>query len=475
MSYLVHKVPSFDAGMVSAFPMTIVNQQPESSEGHTKKLYNMDFKRIPGQLNKRPGTSKVFDPVTNTITGIHEYARTDTGRRYLVASHDTNIQYWDTEWIDIKTDLTAGKMAFINFANQLIFSNGEDSMYRWDGDNLHEIEDGPEAKYLAEFRGRLFAAGISDDKLLLKSSHPGDPILWDPHEAGSRAFEVYVSPDDGQKITGIMALDDYLLIGKERNLYGLFGTTTEDFGMFPIEHTTGVGSHWSMKSIRGAAYFVGSDGAIYQLRSGEPLKRISDPVNDYIDQVDLTIIDYARAAVFRGDQYIVSLPTDYDEYITLLFDTTTGRWAEWSIEMSHTGESVIEDRVYFTEPEGNQILRLYEGKLDDHDDSPVEAELETQDFHFGSIGIEKEIRTVFLRFRQTDVPTHINFYWKTDLMFDWSNPNVLFVGAGDGYFSFRVPLGLTNCREFRMKLENSEDKDMIPLGADIVFLVKEVE
>lgn len=479
-SHILHRIPSFDSGMVSAYPISIIPQELEGSVGLTSRLYNVDFGRLPGQISKRPGVSETLSPAGEAILGLKEYKRTDSGEKYILQANNDKVQFWDgTSWDDIKTGQTPGTNYSFSVAQHLVdgvllaVANYEDDSFLWDGSEVNTPVDMPKAKYLVEFRNRLIAAGIKDYPLRLDAADPGFPTVWDPMEDGYSAFQTFVGASDGQDITGLLALDDFLLIGKEKKLYGMFGTTTKDFAIFPVDFATGVGSHWSMESIRGDAYFVGNDGHIYKIRPGEQLTRLSDPIKDLIDKVELDQLHKARAIVYKGDQYIVSLPLPEDKRLTLMLDTTEGRWTVWSVEFGEVTDT-MGDEVLFSKPDGKDVLKLDSTEYSD-EGTPIEMEVISQGLHFGSIGIEKEIRTLFLRFRQTAEAITVLLEYRTSMTGSWCRPLRLPVEAGEGYTTFKIPIGATNCREFQFKIANVEDADLILLGADITYTVKEVE
>jgi len=473
---IIYRIPSFGAGMAPAYPMTALGQTPEEGAGVTYSLKNIDFGKIPGQIGKRPGTTKLYVPTGESIDGLFEFKRTDTGEKYLLAFNDGNMQYWDDGWTTAKSGLETGvKFECRTFANRVAVTNGIDDPFLWDGSSDDEPDQFPKAKFLAEFRLRLMAAGMPDEPLMLQSSHPGDPELWDPDEDGSAAFMAFVSPDDGQRITGLLGLDDFLLIGKEESLYGLFGTTRQDFSIFPVDFTTGVGSHWSMKAIMGAAFFVGGEGDIYRLLPGEPPTEISAPVRSLLEGADRENMDRARAFVYQNRYYVVGVPLLDNNRVTLVFDVREGRWAEWTIPTGEIAQATIDDntRVVFTKPEGSQIWRLDKESSKD-DDEPVESVVQTHTISFGAEGIEKDISNVFITFREHE-DAIIYFSYRTDRKPEWSHEIPLNLQEGSGYVTFKVPIGETNCRELEFKLESVDATEFFLLNSRITYMMKEVE
>lgn len=477
--YDIYHIPSLDRGMAPAFPMTVMPQEPEGGQGYTKLLKNVMFPRVPGQIEKRPASKEVLAPTDSEVLGAFEFIKKPDEESYIVAAHGNKLQYWDDGWSDIKDELTeAEHYDFRTFDNRLVVVNGQDDSFLWDGNEVTEPDDFPKAKFLSEYKGRLVVAGDPDEPVKLSVSHPQNPNLWDPTELGSLALEIFVSPDDGQKITGLMGMDDFVLIGQEHQLYGLFGTTTQDFAIYKVDPSVGVGSHKSMANIHGIAFFVDSRGNVYRYERGELPQRVSEPVDNIIkENVDTDYIHKARAFVMDSDFYVVSLPTGEDSRITLIYDTMENRWAQWDLEIgepfyTHEGRERVE--AYFTPAGGEKFLKLDKDKFEDEDESPVEMSVQSLDMHFGHPGTEKEVRTLFMRFRLTGDYHPFKLYYKVDGG-DWSRPLRHELPEKEGYVTVSFPIGVTNCREFEFRLDSEEPLDIKVLDCLITYSVKEVE
>ena len=471
---MIYQIPSFDAGMMSAVPMTSLPQETEGGEGFTKVLKNIILGKIPGQVKKRDGTKKVLEPTDAPIKAGYEFIRTDTQDKYLIIVAGDKLLYWDDGWEEITDGLEGDVFDFLTIANKVAIVSDKDDPMLWDGESLETPSDFPKSKYLDVFRLRVIAAGDPDDPLKLSVSHPGDPTDWDETEAGSSAFFVYISPDDGQRITGVLALDDFVMIGKERNIYGMFGTTTEDFAIFPVDSTVGVGSHRALKNISETAYFPNRKGEIFRLRSGSRAERISDPISDLIDEkVDTDNIDKTTAFVVDDYIYVISLPTK-DSRLTLCFDTRQEKWFLWDLEVG-TSFEVWDSKgeIYFSKPEGEELIRLTKGSTTDEGES-IDMLVQTPEIHFGLPGVEKEVRTLFLRFRKPEVTASFDLFYRVNSE-EWSNPINQILPEGEGYWTVRVPIGKQNVREFEIKIQNDTEEDITLLDANIVYFAKEVE
>jgi len=468
------RVPALDEGMVSAFPITIVPQE----EGYTRKLFNMDFDEVQGLIRKRPGLKK-RQSFGSTINGLWEYKEPESQEIYIIVGQGSELVYI-SEFGESTTTLKSGLDSegffdFTELGGQLLIVNGKDDSMVWDGSSLDEPEEFPKGKYLTEFRFRAVTAGMQDDPLVLRVSHPGDPTMWDPGEEGSRAFEVYTG--DSQPITGLAQLDDFVLIGKERSLHALTGTTTEDFAVFPLDRNIGLGSHWAARVMRNVVYFPDKYGGIYRLESGAMPEKISTPVKDYIDKVDWPNIHKATAVIFQRHQYVLSLPHKDGGYMTLAYDTVRDRWRSWDTHMKVSAllHHEQEGTFHFVKPsEEGSVYQLETDSVNDGGE-PIESELETIEYHMGAPEQEKEINNLYLGIWCTKEPTDLTVYYSLDKS-DWEwVANESIAGNKGDYKKIRIPIG-KSCRSIQFKIENkSKDQNLRILDMVITFLPRELE
>ena len=209
-------------------------------------------------------------------------------------------------------------------------SNGTNTVDRMTKRSMVGGYDAVSGKFLENFRGRLVLFGDESNPNLLRGSHSGDPTLWDPHARGSNAFELFVGPDDGSRVTGVLEFRDVgLLIGKDDSLYGLFGYTRANFVVDVLDSQKGVVSHGSMGYIRPYAFFVSHDG-IYRYSSGTIPENITIPIQEIFDEeVDLNRLEEVTACVIER-KYIVTLPAVEGDDIVLVYYVDGERWSRWT-------------------------------------------------------------------------------------------------------------------------------------------------
>ena len=473
------KIMALDSGMVSAFPVTIIPQE----QGFTRMLYNFDFDEIAGVVRKRHGVRQLYDPLPAAIKGSYQFLKDGIVPLYITAvgAKVKSASSLGT-WSDISpagwNSATAETCDFASLLGLLVVSDGVNQPFKWDGTTATVLTNMPKAKYIVEFGGRIFAAGISTDSLILRGSDVGDPNLWDPDDITGNALEIYPGGDGA--ITSITTIEDVILIGKKYSLHMLVGHTVYDFQIIPIDATIGVGSHWTVKHIRGKAYFVSSEGEIFSIEAGTRPERLSGVIQDIIRTVNLDRIDEARAAVMEKYNYVVTLPTGTDGFITLIYDIIGKRWRVSDLNI---GSSAVSEEVLgycFSYPAGKQLFTLDPDTNMDHRDDRtyvIPAYLDTLEYHCGFPEAEKDINNLWLGVWQGD--KEYTFY--VEAKFDggeWELLTPLGItvpASSNNYKRIKIPIGRT-CYNIQFRIENNGLDDPIRLLDMLIsYLPKEVE
>ncbi len=117
-------------------------------------------------------------------------------------------------------------------------------------------------KYVAWHRNRML---VADDEAIYYS-RDGHPEAFD-----AEAIK-YVNRKDGQKLTGIWALnEDTLLIGKTHSMYVLRGADPETWVLDILFQDVGVTSHMSLTIVDGVARWWSPSGPVEWDQSGAPV------------------------------------------------------------------------------------------------------------------------------------------------------------------------------------------------------------
>lgn len=331
----------------------------------------------------------------------------------------------------------------------------------------HEAVKG---KFMIEYRLRAVVADGSQIRL----SHTGDPHLWSPYKAGSNAVETYVSPDDGEEISGLLNMGDGgVLIGKPNGLYGLFGYKRQNFVIDQLDPNVGVASHRSMAFLRPYGYFVGQDG-VYRVEPGGIPARISAPIQELYDElVDKERLEEATGYIKNG-LYIVSLPTKDGESTTFCWNTRQENIALWDepsamVDVIHTSEG-----VRFAKKGYNNILQVVPGKLIDYNEHPIEAEYLSVELDVHNPLVEKDINDLYVVFRCEDEPYEVEVAVYVDGQLSVKPVRETVTGVKDRQFVLRVPVGRT-ARFMEVSIKNNQEgQQFTPMAMYYTFQVKDV-
>lgn len=276
-----------------------------------------------GSVEKRGGTLLVGNDTGSTkITGLSSWQEND-GTKWLFSTTGTNLRYLNsTTWDTLDSGFTTGlDTEFVVADNKLYIFNGTDNVHSYDGASV-ALNSGltdlgssiPTAKYAVWWKNYMFMCGES---ILSGTKYPsrvwfsniGDADTW---TTGTDYFDVGF--DDGQKITGIGILDQWLVIFKERSIYILSGSGPADWklsgtvnNLVNVANSVGCVSHRSIVQVGNDLWFMSQDG-IRSLRKNEnganPLYGlVSGNIQGTIDSLNKGALSKTCATFFNNKVY----------------------------------------------------------------------------------------------------------------------------------------------------------------------------
>ena len=196
--------------------------------------------------------------------------------------------------------------------------------------NVDETQ-GPKAKYILKFKDRIILAGIDGDpsRVLISARYP----YQDRFTAGDGGGDTYVSPDDGDDITGLgianlQTTRPLIVVYKEHSTHVIeLGTVTLgnfvilDPKVYPLSVATGASNGKTVVQVENDMFSFGRKGLystgqeaqyLNQIRTNE----ISARIRPYIQS--LSDIDFKEAnAAYIDYKYILSFPSKKE---TIIFD-----------------------------------------------------------------------------------------------------------------------------------------------------------
>jgi len=258
----------------------------------------------------------------NPILGLHTLI-TDAGATKELRMQTTTLQYNNSgTWTNIDTGFTTGLDTwFTQAGNKVYILNGTESVHSYDGTTVTDLGNTtyPNGKYATFWKNYLFICGGgvlngTTYKNRVWFSDLGDP---DTFTTATNYFDVGKS--DGQDITGIASLGEFLVIFKRKSIYIMSGSNPDAWklsesvnNLSQIANGIGCVSAKSIVQVGNDLWFMSDDG-IRSIRRNEegsiPLMGlVSGNVNGTIDDINWT---YASkiAGIYFDNKVYMAIPT----------------------------------------------------------------------------------------------------------------------------------------------------------------------
>jgi len=228
---------------------------------------------------------------------------TESGSNYLVAQHGTSLHasLWDgSSQIEafastVKSGLTASKpLRGVVWKDNLILSNGADSIFRFDGTACTDLSGAPpKAILVCVYASRLFVVD-ADNPNHVRFSGLEDYDSWNALDI------IKVRDADGDFITGLAPMTGGLMIFKNRSAWCLYGTNRDNMRLVQVSDANGC------VSLDGAMSFgvvVGFDNWFtFDTSSLTPVPETHTPLLSLLTQAQKAAI---KAHVLKGERKAV--------------------------------------------------------------------------------------------------------------------------------------------------------------------------
>jgi len=190
---------------------------------------NFDFDRI-GALQTRNGTTIVGSEIVaaTPILGLHNYINNAGSIYRLLAKVGTSVYDFNgTNWTARRTGLTgSSKARFTSLVDYTFMVNGNAnqacSSYEGGSFGSVNVASLPAGDFIENYRSRIWVADSSDDKLYYT-----DVVNTDGTISGGTSF-IQISPQDGDKITGLKRSNNALLVFKKNHIYRVYSINSTD-------------------------------------------------------------------------------------------------------------------------------------------------------------------------------------------------------------------------------------------------------
>jgi hypothetical protein len=297
---------------------------------------------LTGDIEKRngfvtlSGSTLTGSPINGT--GVHTLFPANTSTKSLLgvattSSTDTIFKMTTAGVASaLKTGLAANTrwwfaQSEVNGSAGPIFGlNGTDTPVRWDGSagstsewkaSTGEVPKG--AKYLTAFSERLWAAEGSRVWYSGITGSTPDPLNWDSENY------VDLEPNDGQVITGIGVVGNYLMVFKARKTYAIYDAVTA--ANRQISNQVGCVAPRSIVQTPAGLFFLSEDQGVCST-DGVKVSPFSDTIKPTLDEVAASPSTQALAAgVLRERRYFLSISTGGTRNDhTLEYDLLSSSW-----------------------------------------------------------------------------------------------------------------------------------------------------
>lgn len=279
-------LPAYTKGMVREAAVDSPLSPPDSVE----LSLNLHGDTI-GALKLRKGMTLLGSAVSagNPVLGIGNY-RNNAGTAYraLAKAGTKAFAYDGSNWSEIRDGLvSASKMRFTNFVDYTFMVNGSGSngnaLRTYDGTTVAGVNVAslPQGEFVENYRSRIWVGDASTDKL-----YYSDVVSTSNTITGGTSF-LQISPQDGEKMTGLKRTSRALLVFKQNHIYRVFNINSTD-----PDPSINVGtySHESIIESKAGIHYHHSSGFYDFVFDGEQ-REISRPIVDIIQAIPRSYYD----------------------------------------------------------------------------------------------------------------------------------------------------------------------------------------
>ena len=385
--------------------------------------------------------------------GLHWYEYTSGGAtvREIVRVIGGRLQKMDDldgTWDDVTGSLTiteGHKCSFTNFLDTCIATNNYDVPFKYDGasSSVLAIPTGlTKAKFVDNYQNYCMLANV-----VVSGVRYSGRFYWSNLKSitsWNAADFIEVGKGDGQEITGICVLGDFLIILKERSIYkvGYTGDRDVPFVVTRTPSTVGCVAGWSIQEVENGLVFLSHDGVYYF--DGNVSRKISDRINPTINGMNKTVFDDAMSIAQKNkNRYYLALTNSGSSTndAVLTWDWANNAFSKYAgINVSAMCIVYVdgrEERPYFCDHLGYTYRMDY--GTDDYPagiQTAIDAYYYTNWKHFDDLVDEKGVGHVYLYYQYAD--TMLGFGYAYDFADSLRSTHLIDLSTGSGEFDSAV-------------------------------------
>lgn len=321
-------------------------------------------------IAKRPGVVLAITlPTSAAVTGLGTYYSGTT--RKLLATSGTSVYDVDPV-LGTATALTAAvasaavwttglRMDMCQAGGYVFFQNGTDVLRKFSGTTVTNQTNGVIGKWLIYYKASLWTAGntsAGNEARLYRSGTDANLGDFTNTTANPIATSVYVSKDDGQKLSGFFKHQDFLYPAKERSLWRL--SQAADTSATPtlelVDPARGCDSHFSIDTVENDNFMFNEKGVYATGYEPNILDQIRTNILSLRIDSKLKSIQKSRLddveGIYHDNHYYLSYTagggTANDT--VMVYDRQRLGWWEWGVGagcFSEFKDSTGETKLYF--------------------------------------------------------------------------------------------------------------------------------
>lgn len=351
---------------------------------------NFDFDRI-GAIQTRNGTTIVGSEIVaaKPILGLHNHINNAGSTYRLLAKVGTAVYDFNgTTWTARRTGLTeSSKARFTSLVDYTFMVNGNAnqtcSSYSGGSFGSTNVADLPAGDFIENFRSRIWVADSSDDKLYYT-----DVVNTDGTISGGTSF-IQISPQDGDKITGLKRSKNALLVFKKNHIYRVYSINSTDPDPFI---NVGTYSQESIIETKDGIFFHSPD-AFYHY-SENPLD-ISKKIIDVVEAIPRT--NWENICAWEDGDHVywsvgdITLDGISLSNIVCRYTISKQLWALSSYPFEIRSASKYDNGTTLVNVVGSDVGKVYtfDSGLSD-DGEPIFYNAETQFYYFTNAKSDKK-------------------------------------------------------------------------------------
>jgi len=229
-----------------------------------------------------------------SVRGLWPFRATD-GTRYLVILSSRSIFQTSGSGDCVLLSANIGslsataEMQCVQALGRLWCLNGTDTGFSWDGASSAAISGMPLGTLIGTFRNRLVVANVSGALTRIRLSGELDGTDWTVQVPGRSSTPANIDLsglNDGNPVTCLMGeYQNAYLIGREHELFALYGNDRRDFVLRKISDQVGCIAPRSVQEKDNSFFWLSRRGV--EKLTGTSILRVSDPIRPSLEEIIL--------------------------------------------------------------------------------------------------------------------------------------------------------------------------------------------